>query len=238
MFKMRVPKLLKSVRYSLAAVNSVFLLTGVLLLILGVATLLTFNNYSLLVTYTFFTLSNFVIATGVIILFVAALGYYGAVSEQFLFIVGYVVLLFVILVFEIAITTLGFNLQNDASRIIRRPMTQTLQLYGNRSEINITWDNLQSGFQCCGVVSISDWPTGRLPVSCCHIDYGTISPFECTSSKAYTVGCAAALGEYLSYHAYVIGVTGAFVICLQLLVLAAGCWLAYRSRFEEVELES
>ncbi|XP_047528169.1 leukocyte surface antigen CD53-like [Vanessa atalanta] len=235
---MQVPKFLKSVRYLLAAINGLFLLTGITLLIVGVVVLVAFNQYDTLMTNRFFTLSGFIIATAVIIFVVSLLGFYGAFSEQFYFIAGYVVLLLVILIFEITITVLGFGLQNDAANEIRSPMSQSLQLYESRRENAVVWDDLQMGFKCCGIAGRHDWNNNRIPISCCHIDYGTISPFECTAANAYTVGCANVLGEWLGYNAYAVGATGAFVTSLQVLITAGAAWLAYRSRFEEVELES
>ncbi|XP_039747323.1 leukocyte surface antigen CD53-like [Pararge aegeria] len=233
---MKVPKVLKSLRYSLVAVNSLFLVTGFILLTVGLIALNTYNLYGILVTSKFFTVPNFAIATAAIIFFTAVLGYYGAISEQFYFIAGYVALLVVILIFEITITVLGFELQNKAVSEIRRPMIESMQQYG-KMDVSIAWDNLQMGFECCGISGEQDWTFNRLPVSCCHINPGTISPFECTSGLAYERGCQSVLGEWLGYNAYAIGVTAAFVTCLQVLITAAAAWLAYRSKFEEVELE-
>lgn len=57
----------------------------------------------------------------------------------------YVAFLLVILVFEIAITVVGFGLQNDAAREIRTPMVQSLQQYEARREVAVIWDDLQMG---------------------------------------------------------------------------------------------
>ncbi|XP_052737803.1 leukocyte surface antigen CD53-like [Bicyclus anynana] len=234
---MRVPKVLKSVRYSLVAVNSLFLITGVILLITGLVVLSKFNVYDIFVTTKFFTVPNFAIATAAIIFATSILGYYGAISEQFYFIAAYVVLLVIILIFEITITVLGFQLQNKVSREIQRPMSQSIDQYGLNMNVNVAWDNLQMGFQCCGVTGEQNWPFNRLPVTCCHMNPGTVSPFNCTSALTYQTGCQSVLSQSLANNAYSIGVTAAFVTCLQALITGAAGWLAYRSKFEEVELE-
>ncbi|XP_041977761.1 CD63 antigen-like [Aricia agestis] len=222
---MKVPKLIKSVRYSLFAVNCLFLLTGAVLLITGVISLTAYREYELLITNRFFILPGLVIATGVIIFFAALLGFYGAISEHFYFIAGYVGLLLVILLFEISITIMGFTLREDGVSEIRSTMATSLQQYETRSDVAVIWDELQMGFQCCGVTGRNDWVSNRLPVSCCYIDYGTISPFECGTGNAYTSGCAAALGEWLGRKAFAVGVTGATVTCLQItgiIILSVG----------------
>ncbi|XP_053624396.1 tetraspanin-9-like [Plodia interpunctella] len=235
---MKVLKLLKSVRYSLAALNGLLLLTGLLLLIVGSVVLVTYLEYELVITQKFFSLSGLVIATGVIIILAVALGLYGAISEQFYVILGYVALLLAILVFEISAAVVSLKLKSNASSEIRASMQHAQLLYETRREITILWDDMQMGFECCGVVGRNDWVSNRIPISCCHIDYGTISPFYCNLTNAYTTGCAAALGEWLSYNANVIGVTSLIAITLTVLISAAAGWLAWRSKFEEVELES
>ncbi|XP_034840416.1 tetraspanin-9-like isoform X2 [Maniola hyperantus] len=238
---MKVPTVLKSVKYSLAAVNCLFLVTGLILLTVGLIVLTKFNNYDLFVTKIFFTVPNFAIATAGIIFFTTILGFYGAISEQFYFIAGYVALLVTVLIFEISITVLGFELQNITSDEIGSPMSDSMEEYGptETMSVNIIWDNLQMGFQCCGLTGVADWILSRavVPVSCCRMNPGTISPFECTTALTYRDGCQSALSEWLGYNAYALGVTAAFVTCLQVLIIAAAAWLAYRSKYEEVELE-
>ncbi|KAM3961758.1 23 kDa integral membrane protein [Aphomia sociella] len=236
--KIKVPKLLKSVRYSLAALNGVFLLTGLLLLCVGIAVLVQYTDYELLITKQFFTIPRFVIGTGVIILLVSILGFYGAISESFYFIAAYVLLLIVVLVFELSIVIVSHGLKSDPASNIRTTMVQTLQLYGSRRDIAVLWDDLQMGYECCGVAGRHDWVSNQIPVSCCHIDYGTISPFECNLANAYSTGCAAALGEWLSRKANLLGVTSLIVFCMQIFITAGAGWYAYRSKFSEVELES
>ncbi|KAJ8722917.1 hypothetical protein PYW07_004097 [Mythimna separata] len=234
----RVPKVLKSVRYSLAAVNGVFLLTGLLFLIVGATVLVTYKEYEPILTKRFFRVTGLVVATGVIILLGSALGFYSAVSQQFYFVAGYVALLLVTLILEIAIMIVAFSLSNAAMEEIQVPMTETIQLYRNREDITEMWDDLQRGFQCCGVQDHTNWIQSQLPISCCPIEYGAISPFECTKDNAFKVGCALLLGEKLSYNAYVIAICAVVATCLQVLLSLMGGYLAYRSKFEEVELES
>ncbi|KAL0841816.1 hypothetical protein ABMA28_014061 [Loxostege sticticalis] len=238
MFKLRVPKFLKSVRYCLATVNGLFLLTGLLLLSVGIAVLVVYQEYDEFITQQFFTIPRFVIATGVIIILTAVLGFYGAYSEEFYFIAAYVILTLIVLIFELAIVITSFGLRNGASTEIRSTMTASRQQYEVRREVAVLWDNLQMGYECCGVVGRHDWPTNRVPVSCCNIDYGTISPFECTTLNAYERGCANALGEWLSHNAHILAYISLVVMIIQVLVVAAAGWLAYRSKYEEVELES
>ncbi|XP_050665161.1 leukocyte surface antigen CD53-like [Leptidea sinapis] len=236
--RVRVPKLLKSVRYTLGGINMVFLLKSLVFHVIGITYLIMHKDYEELITNKFMSLPALVIGTAISIFFICILGFYGAYSENFYALAAYVVLMLAVFILEITITIMAFGLQNGAVSEIRPTMVQSIQLYETRREVARTWDDLQMGFECCGVAGRSDWPSNRIPVSCCHIDYGTVSPFECTFINAYVTGCSVALGEWLSSNAFTIGVTGAVFTSVQAILTAMSAWLAYRSKFEEVELES
>ncbi|CAK1552581.1 unnamed protein product [Leptosia nina] len=232
------PKILKSVRYSLAFVTSVFLIQGLILLMLGVTYFIKHKIYEELTTNVFISLPEFLIASGVLIFVIAILGYYGAMSENFYVVAGFAAFMVIIFIFEMTITIMAFGLRNDASNAIRAPMVQSLNLYGTKKDIARLWDDLQMGFECCGVSGRHDWVSNRIPVSCCHIDYGTVSPFECTLSNAYPTGCASSLGSWFSSNAHIIGIFAAVFTSIQALLTAMSGWLAWRTRYEEIELES
>ncbi|CAG4907728.1 unnamed protein product [Colias eurytheme] len=228
----------KSVRNSLAAVNLLFMFTGLVLLIIGIAFLVNHKAYEDLLTNRFISLPAFVIATGILIFLIFALGFYGAFTEHFYAVAAYAAFMLVVLIFEMSITIVAFGLRNDAVAEIRNPMAQSLSLYESRREVAKLWDDMQMAYECCGAAGRHDFASSRIPVSCCHIDYGTVSPFTCNLSNAHVTGCAIALGGSLSKNAFTIGVIGALFTCIQALLTAMSGWLAWRSKFEEVQLES
>ncbi|GBP26163.1 CD63 antigen [Eumeta japonica] len=214
-------------------------LTGLLLLLAGVTVLIQNRGYEELVTNKFFAMPSLAIATGIIIFLISGLGFYAAISQQFYFVAGYTASLIVVLILEITVCALAFELYNDAATTIRSTMHQSLLQYSTRIEVARMWDELQMSFECCGVVGRNDWGLDLIPVSCCHIDYGTISPFQCTSANSYSIGCASELGAWLSNNAFSLAVISVIIICIQIIIMAASGWLTWRrSKFEEVELES
>ncbi|XP_061711965.1 CD63 antigen-like [Cydia pomonella] len=234
----KLPNIFKSVRYNLAAVNGIFVLTGALLLIVGVVVLVENIQYEDFLTNRFYTVPAFAIATSVLILLISVLGFYAALSEKFYIVAVYLAGLIFILIDESAITIAAYSLVNDVNSEIRAPMASSLQLYESRLDIAKLWDELHTEFECCGVVGVNDWQSTRVPISCCHIDYGTVSPFNCTSALAYNTGCIVSLGEWLSHNMFVLAVSALVVTCIQIVLTTIGSWLTWRSRFESVELES
>ncbi|KOB75323.1 Tetraspanin, partial [Operophtera brumata] len=123
--------------------------TGLLLLIVGIAVLSSYSSYEEMITNRFFNVPAFTVATGVFILLAAVLGFYGAISQSFYVIAAYVILLLVVLVFEIAIVIAAFSLKNDAPTVIRATMLESLQLYSTRLDIAKLWDDLQMAPDPC-----------------------------------------------------------------------------------------
>ncbi|KAI5634665.1 tetraspanin family domain-containing protein [Phthorimaea operculella] len=233
-----VLKPFKSVKYVLGTVNVLFLLTGLLLIIVGTVVLVFNNEYEALITRRFFTMPAFVIATGVIICLSSLVGFYAAISQSFYFIAAYTILLIIVLVFEISMVIVAYGMEGNAASQISDIMQESRKQYGSLYQISQMWDDLQREFSCCGVGGRFDYASSLIPLSCCHIDYGVVGEFRCETSNAYTIGCAEALGELLSYNSHVVAVSALVATCIQIPVTAIAAWMTYRTKFHEVELES
>ncbi|KAI8435282.1 hypothetical protein MSG28_003621 [Choristoneura fumiferana] len=141
--KMKVPKVLSSVKYNLAVVNGIFVLTGIILLIVGILVLERNSNYDELITYRFFVLPALAVGTGVFIIFISVLGSFAAISEKFYFIIAYVVLMLIVLVLELSVTITAFKLEKETSTRIRAPMEASLKYYETKRDVTKIWDDLQ-----------------------------------------------------------------------------------------------
>ncbi|XP_073943530.1 tetraspanin-9-like [Choristoneura fumiferana] len=227
---MKVPKVLSSVKYNLAVVNGIFVLTGIILLIVGILVLERNSNYDELITYRFFVLPALAVGTGVFIIFISVLGSFAAISEKFYFIIAYVVLMLIVLVLELSVTITAFKLEKETSTRIRAPMEASLKYYETKRDVTKIWDDLQRDFQCCGVDSVNSWHRDRIPLSCCYIEYGTTSEFRCNTDVAYAEGCRTALGAWLSHNAHVLAVTVFILTCIQAVLVGISSWLAWRAK--------
>ncbi|XP_049866862.1 CD63 antigen-like [Pectinophora gossypiella] len=147
-------------------------------------------------------------------------------------------MLLVVLVFEISMVTVAYRLEGNSASEIQSTMLGSLQQYSTRIEVARMWDDLHREFECCGARNRFDFQSDRIPVSCCHIDYGQVGNFTCTVTNAHTLGCASALGDELNYYAFVIAVSAVVATSLQVPLTALAAWMAYRAKYQEVELES
>ncbi|KAJ2952553.1 hypothetical protein O0L34_g6875 [Tuta absoluta] len=238
MLGLSVLKHFKSVKYVLGGVNVLFLLTGLLLIIVGTVVLIFNSEYDALITRRFFAMPAFVIATGVLICLSSLIGFYGALSQSFYFIAAYTILCIIILVFEISMVIVAYGMEGNAASQISEIMLKSQKQYGNLLQISQMWDDLQREFSCCGVGGRFDYANALIPISCCHIDYGVVGEFRCETTNAFTTGCADALGELLSKKSHVLAVSALVSTCIQIPVTAIAAWMTYRTKFHEVELES
>nr|XP_034840415.1 uncharacterized protein LOC117996466 [Maniola hyperantus] len=160
-FKMKCKGLrcsdLKSTKFLMSTTTTMFTLTGLLLLILGIVILENYNEYDLFLGPGFFVLPRFVIATAVFILFTAVLGFYGAISQKYKIVVAYVALLVTILICELTITILAFQMKGNASMNIYSQMRRHHNSVDGSSLL--AWDNLQREVIIIAVVS---WIAHRL----------------------------------------------------------------------------
>merc|ERR550539_1811018 len=86
-------------------------------------------------------------------------------------------LLFVILIAQIGAGIAAFLLKGDLNSAIESNMKEGMKNYGaaGHDGVEVTWDTVQKGFECCGVKTWEEWknvstaglPRGQVPESCC-----------------------------------------------------------------------
>ncbi|XP_045784375.1 leukocyte surface antigen CD53-like [Maniola jurtina] len=218
---------LKTTKFLISTTTTIFALTGLLLLILGIIVLGNYNEYYLFLGPYFFVVPRFVIVTAVFIFFTAVLGFYGAISEKYKIVLAYLALLVTILIFELSITILAFQLEEDAFGYINQQIQRDQFPFSDRSFL-LAWDDLQREKRCCGIYGRGKYDIHPLPITCCYIPAGARSPFECTTDNAYYATCDSRLSHFMGKYAYIIGVVAATVTCLQVIIVAVVSWIAYR----------
>ncbi|KAL4714186.1 hypothetical protein ACJJTC_008540 [Scirpophaga incertulas] len=239
-------KIFETVRYTLAIINFVFLVTGIILLGVGISVQNAYNGYHSFLSERFLSLPAFCIATGVIIFIIAFFGFYGAYKESYFMILAYAVSMALMFVFVLAACIAGYVLKGNTVSLIQQQLYDTLVIYKNPNDFVVTklWDEVQEDFSCCGVKNASDWlvPLNTteykwLPVSCCQYPFGAVHNVTCalddpSSAKVHSDGCSEVFGEWVQDHIGGIASAGAFLIVWQALTVGAAIWLAVMMRSE------
>lgn len=221
----------RCVKYLMFVFNLLFVITGVILLSIGIVIHGVYRNYQHFLDNKFLSVPSLLIAIGAIIFFIAFFGCCGAVRENYCMIVTFTSLLVIVFILELSGGISGYVLRARASSIVQEKMMDTMKLYkNNNTEIQYVWDNLQQDFHCCGTHKPDEWTNildttdGGLPVSCCATQVGAIQSTNCTlqSSNHYKEGCYNEFVSSIKSHALQLGGVGIGIAFVQ----AMGIWFS------------
>ncbi|ERL84930.1 hypothetical protein D910_02353 [Dendroctonus ponderosae] len=196
-------------RFLLIIFNFFFVLTGVIVISVGISTKAYFNEFDDLLNDKYFYISDVFIVVGVIIFFISFFGCCGAAKENACLTTTFSTLLIVIFILE-ALVGIG-----------------ALKCCGVDSSGD--WKN----------VSIPNRIVdSNLPLSCCNIAPGTVNPFTCNanSTDVHANGCLQVFGDYIRDNTSSIEIAALTLAVIQLLGIILSCYLAkqIRSDYETV----
>jgi len=149
-----------------------YFIAGLSLLITGSVAHRHATQFSVITGYSLMSGAGFVIALGVIIIFLSAVGFIGAYKNRLSLLQIFIGSLFIILLLQLIAAIVAFTLRTKAEDQLRTKLLNTLPAYaaGNKDVMN-EWDNLQQTWSCCGVENKGDWKNHsnrtEPPTSCC-----------------------------------------------------------------------
>ncbi|ENN81645.1 hypothetical protein YQE_01943, partial [Dendroctonus ponderosae] len=240
-------------RFLLIIFNFFFVLTGVIVISVGISTKAYFNEFDDLLNDKYFYISDVFIVVGVIIFFISFFGCCGAAKENACLTttvsISFSTLLIVIFILEALVGIGAVVLRHKTENILEQALKKSMTEYGQNTtkEITATWDAIQQQLKCCGVDSSGDWKNvsipnrivdSNLPLSCCNIAPGTVNPFTCNanSTDVHANGCLQVFGDYIRDNTSSIEIAALTLAVIQLLGIILSCYLAkqIRSDYETV----
>uniref|UniRef100_A0A1B6IF02 Tetraspanin n=1 Tax=Homalodisca liturata TaxID=320908 RepID=A0A1B6IF02_9HEMI len=230
----------KIMKYLLFIFNFVFVLTGILLITMGIMIKSDTASYKPVLSDDYFTAANLLIFIGIFVFCVAFFGCCGSLQENHCMIVTFSVFMSAIFIAEVAIGVAGYMLKAEAVEVVTNGLNETMKKYYSSSDAAQFWDDLQGQLACCGTQSYKDWQQYNLtlPLSCCGPANGQKGLITCTPSspELHKTPCLTALAGIIQHNASYIGITGIAIAFVQLLGVAFSCNLAHsiRSSYESV----
>ncbi|XP_012541590.1 CD63 antigen [Monomorium pharaonis] len=223
----------RTIKYLMFAFNLFFVLTGIVMLSIGLVIHGVYYQYQHFLDNRFFSVPSLLIAVGAIIFVIAFFGCCGAARTNYCMIVTFCTLLGAIFLLEIISGTMGYVMRAQVKSVMEVKMIETMPKYNkNNTEIQIAWDTIQRKFECCGTVNATDWKihtnlTG-LPVSCCDNMIGAIGTSNCTmeSPSLHHAGCVEAFGDFAEKHAGKIAGVGIGLGLIQIVGIFLSGYLA------------
>jgi len=148
-----------------------YFIAGLSLLITGSVAHRHATKFSEITGYSLMSGAGFVVALGVIIIVLSAVGFIGAYKNRLGFLQIFIGTLFIILLLQLIAAIVAFTLRNKAEDQLRTKLITSLGAYASKNqEVINEWDRLQQTWSCCGVENAGDWrkEAGQDPPdSCC-----------------------------------------------------------------------
>ncbi|KAK0160763.1 hypothetical protein PV328_008134 [Microctonus aethiopoides] len=222
---LRLPLGSRCIKYLMFIFNLLFVITGIILISIGVTIRTVYDDYQHLLDDKFFSLPTFLIFLGSIIFFIAFFGCCGAVRENYCMILTFTGLLIVIFIMELSAGIAGYVLRKEVHQVIESKMNSTMQNYNSSKATKELWNALQEDLKCCGIHSGHDWIDAKVPEfppSCCESEVIIKSNKNCTVETARKEGCLGKLSSSIKAHATELGGAGIGIAFVQ----AIGIWFA------------
>jgi len=148
-----------------------YLIAGLSLLITGSIAHRHASQFAEITGHSIMSGAGFIIALGVIIIILSALGFLGAYKNRLGLLQIFIGSLFLIILLQLIAAIIGFTLRNKADAQLHEKLINSLQaIKGGNSLAVKEWDDLQREWKCCGVDDSSDWTKANLTIprpSCC-----------------------------------------------------------------------
>ncbi|CAO1316999.1 unnamed protein product [Diamesa serratosioi] len=224
------------VKYTLFFLNFIFVITGIVILSVGLTVQGIYHGYSDFLDQQFFTLPTFLVVIGSLVFLIAFFGCFGAIKENYCMVLTFSILLLIVFILELSAGVTGYILRGSTYQLLTSTIQPTMQNYGNleihknNTQITKAWDNVQETFACCGLSSYKDWDkvVGGVPISCCDIPHGVLDNFTCNgdASTLHERGCIVAFGDFIKAHAMSLALAGTVIAIIQLFGLLFSCFIA------------
>ncbi|XP_046143495.1 CD63 antigen-like [Osmia bicornis bicornis] len=239
---------LRCIKYLLCAVNSLFVLTGIMIISVGTTIYAVYEDFSHFLDYSYVSPATLLIVVGILVFVIAFLGCCGALRESTCMVLVFAVSLSIVLVLELAAAISAYALQDGIKDLLADKINVTMHQYGKNKEATDAIDFLQSRLYCCGYNGYEDWAEImkenhiELPKSCrpwADINGNTTSTIDNDeiAFAPYAPGCIKHLSVIIYRSALYIS-TGAVAIALiQLTGIMFACMLGRAIRRQKTERE-
>ena len=164
------------------------------------------------------SLSLLLIIVGFFICIVGALGCCGACCSNRVLLVLYAVIVFLLLIVQIAAVALFVGFTSSFDDALKTSFKKVLNITYNGDDdddLKKSFNALFQTYECCGVEKYTDMPN-PLPDACCP---NTKNNVTCAEAKAYTTGCYTKLKEKIEEYNNVFLGAGITVLVFQLLCI-------------------
>ncbi|OAD56670.1 CD63 antigen, partial [Eufriesea mexicana] len=238
---------LRCIKYLLCAVNSLFVLTGIMIISVGTTIYAVYEDFSHFLDPSYFSPATLLIVVGILIFVIAFMGCCGALRESTCMVLVFAVSLSIVLVLELAAAIAAYALQDGIKDLLANKINATMHEYGHNPEATNAINFLQSRLYCCGYNGYQDWEdiikenNIKFPSSCTPL-YIT-NYVACPPNNSYAPcpihsdGCIKILSVIVHRSVLYIGTGAAAIALIQLTGIMFACMLGRAIRRQKTERE-
>lgn len=215
----------RCIKYVLVAISLTFLLTSVLLFIVGGITYPIYENYSEFLEKSFAITPIILLAAGSVTLLIAVFGIVGAFRQNIKLTIVYY-LFGLVFVLEILMATAEFVLHSLSREMLIRTLNTSIAAYPHYESVANAVDLMQQSLECCGVDGPSDW-NGILspdndefilvPKSCCA-EY-----VDLWCEEYFLSGCLDQLHPIIAPNVKIVAIGMAIAVCIHIVLVSWAC---------------
>lgn len=212
-------------KYSLFIANLLIFIGSLVLIGFGIYMLVDKSFASNLMGNNYQGAVYVVIGASILVALISCFGCFGAAQEVRCMLLTYFIIVCLIFITLLVGGILLYVFRHQVETQARKELDNLLHQYNTTSEAKETWDELQTGFNCCGNTDYHDW-RGAIPASCCKPPVAGKPHTSCSVAQvATTPGCFTVWTEGLKKNAAILGGIGIAVACVMLLALVFSCSL-------------
>lgn len=201
--------------------NLLFVLCGIGVLVAGIIARVDRENQLLYLEvcdrFDYHSVSYITMASGVFIIIVSAIGFFGTLNENRPMLLSFTCCLFTLFLMEVTIAVLTVVYKSEIEDGLQDCMNGTLVNYYSDKKLKSSWDKIQEELSCCGVLNAKDYR------------YAHARPFNLTAPASCGLnmkkGCHSMLKDKASDELAILAVIAGIVTFVELIGIALTLWV-------------
>ncbi|CAH8462229.1 unnamed protein product [Heterobilharzia americana] len=148
--------------------NSIFILFGFILFVIGIKAQTTFAKYNTIIQASTPAIFPTIIFTGIFSILTGCIGFVGVFKQKPIFFILHLVGLGVATIIDFAIATASAVVHDKFPIMAHDALRSAVRYYYYRHDIQTDFDKLQGNLKCCGATSFLDYTRmgANVPFSC------------------------------------------------------------------------
>ncbi|XP_053676012.1 tetraspanin-6-like [Anopheles nili] len=194
-----------------------------------------FSTYTAFIDNDFIRATHFLIAVGIVLVFLSIFGIAGIWFENVVMIFMFAGIFGMVVILEVILAVAAFSMYNRVDRMLDRRMRNVIQRFNSDRFMRASFNHMQNEFDCCGITSYDDWqyfhPGQDLPNSCCRQrDEGFCMPHE--------RGCQTPMADFIGSRISMIATGTTIIIVFQVVCIVTAVIMAARLMMHKRQLRA